>query len=171
MYVRTSKAAVLIAVIVGLGCSGSVTDYGSSGGTAGVETGGANSSGAANAGGESAGGSNAGGISGIGCGAVTCPAGQYCCNASCGVCAPMGAACIQIACVGSGGASSGVGSCSADADCSLYDDYCGGCNCRAFPANVAVDPICSPSQMNSCLVEPCLNKRAACTNGQCTVGG
>jgi hypothetical protein len=32
------------------------------------------------------------------CGENTCTAGQYCCNSSCGICAPMGAACIQIAC-------------------------------------------------------------------------
>jgi hypothetical protein len=33
------------------------------------------------------------------CGDVTCPAGTYCCNASCGMCAPPGFACIQIACL------------------------------------------------------------------------
>jgi hypothetical protein len=32
------------------------------------------------------------------CGQNTCPAGQTCCNASCGICAPMGGVCIQIAC-------------------------------------------------------------------------
>jgi hypothetical protein len=32
------------------------------------------------------------------CGGNTCAAGEYCCNASCGMCAPKGAACIQIAC-------------------------------------------------------------------------
>jgi hypothetical protein len=32
------------------------------------------------------------------CGPNTCAPGQYCCNASCGICAPKGAACIQIAC-------------------------------------------------------------------------
>ncbi|MFO0669534.1 MAG: hypothetical protein U0235_07900 [Polyangiaceae bacterium] len=32
------------------------------------------------------------------CGANTCGAGQYCCNESCGICAPMGAACIQMVC-------------------------------------------------------------------------
>jgi hypothetical protein len=32
------------------------------------------------------------------CGGVTCPAGQLCCNASCGICAPPGGVCIQIAC-------------------------------------------------------------------------
>ena len=32
------------------------------------------------------------------CGTKTCGAGDYCCNASCGICAPEGYACIQIAC-------------------------------------------------------------------------
>lgn len=36
--------------------------------------------------------------SGVQCGTVTCANGQYCCNASCGMCAPPGVACIQIAC-------------------------------------------------------------------------
>jgi hypothetical protein len=32
------------------------------------------------------------------CGQNTCAADQFCCNASCGICAAMGGACIQIAC-------------------------------------------------------------------------
>jgi hypothetical protein len=39
-----------------------------------------------------------GGGGGVTCGRNTCPAGQFCCNASCGICAPAGGACIQIAC-------------------------------------------------------------------------
>jgi hypothetical protein len=35
---------------------------------------------------------------GLACGSSTCAAGEYCCNASCGMCAPPGVACIQIAC-------------------------------------------------------------------------
>ena len=34
----------------------------------------------------------------IQCGKNTCGTGEYCCNASCGMCAPRGAMCIQIAC-------------------------------------------------------------------------
>lgn len=33
------------------------------------------------------------------CGDVTCGAQSYCCNASCGICAPLDGACIQIACL------------------------------------------------------------------------
>ena len=32
------------------------------------------------------------------CGDHLCPTGSYCCNASCGLCAPKGGACPQIAC-------------------------------------------------------------------------
>lgn len=32
------------------------------------------------------------------CGTKTCGAHEYCCNSSCGICAPLGSACIQIAC-------------------------------------------------------------------------
>ncbi|HEX6243163.1 MAG TPA: hypothetical protein VFZ61_19755 [Polyangiales bacterium] len=35
---------------------------------------------------------------GTACGPNTCGAGSYCCNASCGICAPKGGACIQVAC-------------------------------------------------------------------------
>ncbi len=37
--------------------------------------------------------------SGVPCGGNVCANGQYCCNASCGICAPPGVACIQIACL------------------------------------------------------------------------
>jgi hypothetical protein len=37
-------------------------------------------------------------VPGATCGGNTCGAGQFCCNASCGICAPIGGACIQIAC-------------------------------------------------------------------------
>jgi len=32
------------------------------------------------------------------CGNTTCGSGQFCCNASCSMCAPKGGSCIQIAC-------------------------------------------------------------------------
>lgn len=32
------------------------------------------------------------------CGDVTCGANSYCCNASCGICAPLDGGCIQIVC-------------------------------------------------------------------------
>jgi hypothetical protein len=32
------------------------------------------------------------------CGSNVCGAGEYCCNASCGICAPEGGGCIQMVC-------------------------------------------------------------------------
>ncbi|MCY1073252.1 hypothetical protein [Archangium lansingense] len=37
-------------------------------------------------------------IGGISCGANVCGAGTYCCNASCGTCAPKGNACLDVMC-------------------------------------------------------------------------
>jgi hypothetical protein len=37
------------------------------------------------------------------CGPRTCAAGEYCCSASCGLCAPMGAMCVAISCLPDGG--------------------------------------------------------------------
>ncbi len=37
-------------------------------------------------------------ISGGPCGTNYCGKGTYCCNASCGVCAPLGAACLDVYC-------------------------------------------------------------------------
>ncbi len=190
MQTSISRLPWLLTVVLVVACSGSTfsggtsggaTGVGTTGGTANVGTSGGTSS-IGNAGGNvstHSGGANpmgggsssdtGGSSSGVTCGTAVCPSGQYCCNASCGMCAPMGAACIQIACAGTGGAG-GVGVCTANTDCKLYDDYCKGCNCRAVPANIAVDPACGSADMVSCLVEPCLNKQTVCNNGQCAVG-
>lgn len=57
--------------------------------------------------------------------------------------------------------------CSQDSDCKLHDYYCEGCNCLALPAGVK-PPKCTGTIVQ-CLVAPCLNKRAACVNGECVV--
>jgi hypothetical protein len=40
---------------------------------------------------------------GVTCGANTCGSGEYCCNESCGICAEVGGACIQLVCGSDGG--------------------------------------------------------------------
>jgi hypothetical protein len=151
---QISSSLWSMTVVLGIAC----------GPIAGPGSGGASSMGGAT----SVGG--AGGSSGtVKCGTTVCQDGDYCCNASCSRCAPRGVLCTMVACTGSGGAS-GTG-CTSDSDCRLYDDYCMGCNCRAVPASIAVDPACGPQDMVQCLVEPCLNQRAVCSNGQCTVAG
>jgi hypothetical protein len=57
--------------------------------------------------------------------------------------------------------------CSQDSDCKLHDYYCDGCNCLALPAG-AKPPKCTGTIVQ-CLVAPCLNKRAACVEGNCVV--
>jgi len=125
----------------------------STGGTKGGGTGGAVVVGT---GGKSGGTGGATG-GGIACGQNTCKQGEYCCNASCGMCAPMGAACIDIACPA-------PGACTSDADCSVHADYCGGCNCRVTGETV---PACTGPQVE-CFADPCLGTTAACANGTCT---
>ena len=57
--------------------------------------------------------------------------------------------------------------CSQDSDCKLHDYYCDGCNCLALPVGVK-PPKCNGTIVQ-CLVAPCLNKRAACVEGNCVV--
>jgi len=56
------------------------------------------------AGGHGAGGASGGGGAGgaISCGKNVCTGNQYCCSESCGLCAPIGSACIAIACTDAG---------------------------------------------------------------------
>jgi hypothetical protein len=49
------------------------------------------------------------------CGAATCGHGEYCCNASCGICAPRGGVCTQQYC--SAGEVCGMTMCGADEFC------------------------------------------------------
>lgn len=71
----------------------------------------------------------------------------------------MGGACPQIACAPL------PMSCTAATDCTLVDDYCGGCICDALPKG-SPQPVCGGNMVN-CLVAPCQSKTAACVNGAC----
>jgi len=128
---------------------------------------------------------------GVKCGPNTCGVGKYCCNSSCGLCAPMGAACIQIACEppptpADAGACvdnvactkgtvwspaqckcvpvAGGGACTTDADCHLVANYCGGCNCDALAPG---EKDTCTGEVVQCFADPCLTKTAACVSGQC----
>ena len=164
---RYFRCAVLL-MLLGSGCTGA-PNSGGTGGTAGASVGGSATGGATIHSGGSTSTSGGGATSGVACGTKLCAAGQYCCNASCSMCAPMGAACIQIACdpVATGGSSSQ--SCTLDSDCRLFDSYCGGCSCLAL-GKTAADPTCAGNTVN-CIAAPCMNKTARCTSGQCGIGG
>lgn len=113
-------------------------------------------------------GSGGGSTGGIRCGSNVCGAGLYCCNASCGMCAPMGAACIQIACDPGPAQDAGTGTptkCQTDTDCHVSASYCGGCNCLGLAAGETV-PACTGT-MVQCFADPCMSKVAACVNGAC----
>ena len=57
--------------------------------------------------------------------------------------------------------------CSTDADCTLVDDYCTGCDCRALGTGQRLGKCSGPGVR--CLVEPCAGHTAACVSGACVV--
>jgi hypothetical protein len=71
------------------------------------------------------------------CGDNVCGAGEYCCNESCGICAPEGGGCIKLfcqpepeptpapSCAGNCGGAAPDKSCYCDAACTQYGDCCG----------------------------------------------
>mmetsp|Transcript_29264 Transcript_29264/g.33685 ORF Transcript_29264/g.33685 Transcript_29264/m.33685 type:complete len:188 (-) Transcript_29264:162-725(-) len=48
------------------------------------------------------------------------------------------------------------------ADCYLYNDYCGGCNCLALPIGQSPDE-CDAEELVACLLAPCINKAVGCS--------
>jgi hypothetical protein len=96
------------------------------------------------------------------CGSNVCGAGQFCCNPSCGICAPTGGACTQQFCEPAPAAR-----CASDADCRAFSDYCTGCDCRAL-ARGEPDPKCSGPGVR-CFVDPCRGKTAVCKGGTCAL--
>lgn len=59
------------------------------------------------------------------------------------------------------------GSCSSDADCRVFSDYCTGCDCRAL-SNGDPDPTCDGPGVR-CFADPCMGKTAQCVSGQCVL--
>ncbi len=90
-----------------------------------------------------------------GCGFSQCPFGTTCCDRGCGTCAATCPTAPPAAC----------GSCTTNADCRLFDDYCTGCNCRAL-ARTDPNPVCSSPGVQ-CIRQPCGFAVALCLNGRC----
>jgi hypothetical protein len=103
---------------------------------------------------DASGGSDGGTTAGA-CGTAVCTSAQVCCNSSCGLCTPPGGTCIQVVC----------GTCTANDDCRLFDDYCTGCDCRALGRNDP-NPTCNGPGVQ-CIQQPCAFKVAGCVNGRC----
>jgi hypothetical protein len=118
------------------------------------------------------------------CGKNTCKPDEYCCNESCGICAPEGGFCTQQICdeppapkpsgsdaggppskTGAGGGARGA--CRSDADCRIHASYCNEapCMCLALGKDDARPACAGPV---SCFADPCMNKVPRCASGTCT---
>ena len=136
--------AVLATLLTTLACSGSVSLGG--GGASSVGGSGNNIGGTTSTGGRSAsssGGSvpgTAGGTS-IACGSAVCGASEYCCNASCSLCAPtQGGGCITMVCSGTGGSSATGGASGAGGSTSIPGLH-GSCVNGACPTGSGLTPV------------------------------
>lgn len=100
------------------------------------------------------------------CGTSLCKGNEFCCNESCGICAPRGGVCTQVQC---GHAPDPLAQCLVDADCRTVSSYCDGCQCLAVGAH-APDPSCHAAIV-ACFVDPCLHKQPVCIAGVCRLDG
>ncbi len=94
------------------------------------------------------------------CGDTLCAAGDVCCNASCGICAPPDGFCTQQVCE-----PTTLSECASDADCTTFSNYCDGCSCEALAAGEA-EPICAGTTV-ACFADPCMSSEARCVSGSC----
>ncbi len=92
---KTLVHAALFAPLLLAGCSVSHVDAGADAGVRPDSSGRVDGSSGPDAGASDAG-------DAVVCGDRTCPAGEYCCNASCGICAAPGDGCITLECVDAG---------------------------------------------------------------------
>lgn len=99
------------------------------------------------------------------CGTSPCKDGEFCCNESCGICAPRGGTCHQRRC----GNEPVVTQCLVDADCRIFSSYCDGCQCLPVGA-LEPDPSCHAALV-ACFVDPCLTKQPTCLQGVCSLDG
>lgn len=95
------------------------------------------------------------------CGTSLCKGSEFCCNESCGICAPRGGVCTQRQC----GNPPVPAQCVASADCRAFSNYCDGCQCLSTGV-LDPDPSCHAT-MVACFMDPCHHKKAACINGLC----
>jgi len=95
------------------------------------------------------------------CGSSVCGAGEYCCNESCGTCAPEGGFCTQQVCEPT------EGECTTNADCRTFSSYCGACQCLALSSSTP-DPVCDGDEV-TCFADPCLDQQPVCAAGTCTL--
>ena len=107
----------------------------------------------------------------IKCGSATCGPDQFCCNASCSICAPKDGACtMQVCGEGESGSALPKTDCKSNDDCKTFSSYCGDmpCACLAIEKGNG-PPKCEKPNAVKCLVDPCKGKTAACQSGACVV--
>ena len=116
----------------GSGGGGGNSGTGGSGGSNASGNGGSGNSGSGGGGGGNSGSGGSGGSGGgtpEACGDITCASGQYCCNESCAICAPIGDTCSTQTCTPTGGTTApplcGSTMCAKDQVC--CDPACGLC--------------------------------------------
>ncbi len=98
------------------------------------------------------------------CGPSRCQPGQFCCNESCGLCAPRGGICLQRQC---GPNDTSLDQCADDSECRMFSSYCDGCQC--LPGAV-LDPAPScHATVVACILDPCHHQRPACVEGACAI--
>ena len=105
------------------------------------------------------------------CGKATCAPGEFCCNASCSICAPKDGACtMQICEAGEAGSALPKTDCKSNDDCKTFSSYCGDmpCACLAIEKDDG-PPKCEQPNAVKCLVDPCKGKTAACQSGACVL--
>jgi len=98
------------------------------------------------------------------CGPSRCAVGQFCCNESCGICAPHGGVCLQRQC---GPSAVALTECTSDSDCRAFSSYCDGCQCLGC-GMLDPDPSCHATVV-ACILDPCHHQYPACVNGTCSL--
>jgi len=106
------------------------------------------------------------------CGSATCGSGEYCCNPSCSICAPLnGGGCITMACSGTGGRSStggASGTGGATSIAGLHSTCVNGTCANASLTPITFYGVAGTSGPQFCMCEiPCIS--TACPTGmKCT---
>lgn len=91
------------------------------------------------------------------CGSSVCAIGEFCCNSSCGICAPAGGACIDIMCT-----PTKQPRCTTETDCVMYQSFCGNqATCGVYLNGEKSPKICPPAP-NVRYADPCLGLVAVC---------
>lgn len=98
------------------------------------------------------------------CGPSRCGVGRFCCNESCGFCAPRGGICLQRQC---GPTTLALTECTDDSGCRAISSYCDGCHCLSVGV-LDPEPGCHATQV-ACILDPCHHQHPACVDGTCSV--